>query len=342
MAHVVFCPTFAAMKILVIRFSSIGDIVLCSPVLRCLRQQLGAELHFLTKEGFAGIVQDNPHLSKIYTLDKDLHALLPALRAEGYDHVVDLHHNLRSRRVRWALGRPGTTFDKLNIEKWLLVNLHIDRLPPLHLIDRYFAALHPLGVMNDGLGLDFFIPPSAEIDFERDLGLAAFDSIAFVLGATHATKRLPEEKIMAVCGALQHPVVLLGGKAESAQGERIAAAFGPRVVNCCGKLSLAQSASVVRQAAVIVSHDTGLMHVAAAFRKNIVSIWGSTVPAFGMYPYLPAGAAQYTAMQVPGLACRPCSKIGHERCPKGHFRCMQLQDTAAIVAAVEAYMTGPK
>ena len=150
-------------KILVIRFSSIGDIVLTTPVLRCIRMQTGSEVHFLTKESFRSVVEHNPHVSRVHTIRKKVSEVLPALRSEGFDFVVDLHRNLRSWQVKSALGVPSKSFDKLNWEKWLLVNIGINRLPKLHIVDRYLAAAAPLGVQNDGLGLDYFIPESDEV-----------------------------------------------------------------------------------------------------------------------------------------------------------------------------------
>ncbi|MFT7226079.1 MAG: ADP-heptose:LPS heptosyltransferase, partial [Neolewinella sp.] len=93
---------------------------------------------------------------------------------------------------------------------------------------------------------------------------------------------------------------------------------------------------LVRKAATVVTHDTGLMHVAAAFRKPIVSIWGNTVPDLGMYPYLPGQEAleKQRRQEVVGLSCRPCSKIGHQACPQGHFRCILNQDPEAIASLV--------
>ncbi len=327
-------------KILIIRFSSIGDIVLTTPVIRCIRQQTGAELHLLTKESFRSVVEHNPHIAKVHAIRKQVREALPALRAERFDFVVDLHRNLRSLQVKLALGVPSKSFDKLNWEKWLLVNLRMNRLPALHIVDRYMAAAAPLGVHNDGLGLDYFIPEEDEAAAFRflqerlpgpsgsPLPHPAF--IAVVTGAAHATKRLPEDRIIELCRLLPLPAVLLGGPEEQAQGERIAAQAGPHVINACGMLKLNQSAAVVKHAAKVVTHDTGLMHIAAAFRKEIISIWGNTVPEFGMTPYYPAGMDKNTSMEVSGLPCRPCSKIGYADCPKGHFRCMRKIDLKVV------------
>ena len=328
-------------KILIIRFSSIGDIVLTTPVVRCLKKQTGAEVHYLTKQAFQAVLSANPYIDKVWTFGKEVTEVLPQLRAEGFDVVIDLHRNLRSLRVRFALwGVRSYAFNKLNFEKWLMVNWKINRLPNRHIVDRYLDTVRPLGVENDGAGLDYFIPAEAEVDAEAFLKerlpahLSALPYVAFVTGAAHATKRMPEAKIIAVCRLLQQPVVLLGGPDETESGARIASAAGPHVINACGALKLNQSASMVRQAAKVISHDTGLMHIAAALGKDIVSVWGNTIPAFGMYPYYPVGVNRNTNVEVPGLSCRPCSKIGFQQCPKGHFRCMNEISEEEMVGAL--------
>ena len=330
--------TSAPLKVLVIRFSSIGDIVLCSPVIRALKQQLQAEVHVLTKRSFQGILEANPYVDRVIGMEKRVSACLPLLRGEKYDRVIDLHHNLRSWRVRLSLGVKSHAFDKINLQKWLMVRFKFNVLPTRHIVDRYLDAAGGLGLRNDGAGLDYFIPPAAEISREALAIQAGFPSdspyVAIVIGAAHATKRLPEDRLIELCTRIAQPVVLLGGPEDRQSGETIAGAVGAGVWNGCGQFSLHQSASLVRQAAVVVTHDTGLMHIAAALGKPIIAIWGNTIPEFGMYPYYPVGAAKYRNFEVPGLGCRPCSKIGHAHCPKGHFRCMREQPLDEIAAAV--------
>lgn len=314
-------------KVLIIRFSSIGDIVLTTPVVRCLKKQLGIEIHYLTKRPYLPLLEANLHVDKIFSIEKNLSEVLPALRREHYDYIIDLHKNLRSLQVRLALRTKTFSFDKLNFEKWLLTCLKINRLPDLHIVDRYLDAVAPLGVKNDGLGLDYFFP-----EFRPPSTIHRPPFIAFAIGAAHATKRLPTAKIVAICKATRQPVVLLGGKAEAETGEMIVREAGSHVVNLCGKLSLHESAEVISRAEQVITHDTGMMHIAAAFQKKIVSVWGNTVPAFGMSPYYGAQQPdQNTTVEVENLPCRPCSKIGYERCPKGHFRCMNDIDLEKIV-----------
>ncbi len=321
-------------KILIIRFSSIGDIVLTTPVVRCLKQQLGAEIHYLTKQQYLPLLDANPHIDHIFTIKKNVSEVLPNLRRERYDCVVDLHKNLRTMQVRLGLflGVKWLSFDKLNFEKWLLTALKINRLPKIHIVDRYLATAAPLGIKNDGQGLDFYGPNSPQRDKQFSILNTQVPYLAFAIGAQFQTKRLPVGKIVEICQQIAQPIVLLGGKAEVADGELIAEQAGNHVTNLCGKLSLQESAEVIYGAALVITHDTGMMHIAAAFQQKILSIWGNTIPALGMAPYYGnANPDRNTSFEVEGLPCRPCSKIGHQACPKGHFRCMNEQDVEKIV-----------
>ena len=324
-------------KILIIRFSSIGDIVLTTPVIRCLKQQMpGSEIHFAVKKAFFPIVKANPYIDKIHILEDDLKGLTKRLKDENFDFIVDLHQSLRSRKIRISLGNPSRGFPKLNVKKWLLVKFKLDLMPDIHIVDRYFKAAVKLGVVNDDKGLDYFIPAEDEYGLANLPANFQQEYAAFVIGAKHATKRLPDHKIISLCKKLNMPVILLGGPEDAGKAEIIASACGPSVISFCGSLSLNQSASLVRQAKVVISHDTGLMHIAAAFRKRIVSIWGNTVPKLGMYPYMPGDEEKSTIIEVNGLKCRPCSKLGYDRCPKGHFRCMEEIDEEAVKRAVNS------
>jgi ADP-heptose:LPS heptosyltransferase len=322
-------------KILVVRFSAIGDIVLTSPVLRCLKQQTNAQIDFLTKRKFQAVVEYNPYIDNIIAVENDFREKIEDLQAAHYDIIIDLQHNWHSLRLKRVLGIKAYAFNKLNIEKWLLVNTKFNFLPPVHIVDRYLKTIEPLGVVNDGKGLDYFYPSEMEVKVADYLPFPDQPYIAFVTGAAHATKRLPETKIISLCQQIAQPIVLLGGKDEAAAGDRIAQLAGKHVWNACGKFNLHQSASWVRQAELVIAHDTGLMHIAAAFSKKIISIWGNTTPHFGMYPYYPAGINLNTSIEVVGLRCRPCSKIGHKACPKKHFRCMNEIDEARIVALIQ-------
>lgn len=327
-------------KILIIRFSSIGDIVLTTPVVRCIRKQIpGVEIHYLIKKQFAPVLETNPYIDQLHFLDNSLSKLAGNLKKQDFDFIIDLHNNLRSARLKRLLGRPSKSFPKLNIEKWLMVNLKINRLPDIHIVDRYFDAVSGLNIQNDDLGLDYFIPANDEFDpaWLPESHRGRF--IGFVLGGRHKTKIFPVEKVIEVCRLLNDPVVLIGGPEDAENGKLIADVLPGSVFNSCGQFSLSRSAALVKHAELIITNDTGLMHVAAAFNKRIISLWGNTVPEFGMYPYLPPENKTNSVMfEVKDLKCRPCSKIGFEKCPQKHFDCMKLIKSHKIAETANALM----
>lgn len=320
------------MKILIIRFSSIGDIVLTSPVIRCLKMQLpDIELHYLTKKAYECVLAGNPHIDKIHYLKKSLSESITELKKEKFDHIIDLHHNLRTFWIKAKLGISSSSFDKLNRQKWLLVNFKFKTLPPIHIVDRYLQTVEFLGVKNDSQGLDYFLLKHYEV--QNLLPQSHQKYISVVIGAQHATKRLPTEKLIQLCSKIQSPLVLLGGPEDKARGEEIAIKAGAHVINGCGQFKLDESAFLISMSEKVISHDTGLMHIAAAFNKPIISVWGNTVPEFGMYPYK---TDESHIIEVKGLNCRPCSKIGFNSCPKGHFNCMNLIDQNNIINKANA------
>ncbi len=317
-------------KFLVIRLSSIGDIVLTSPVVRCLNQQvIDSQIHFVTKEKYASIVSANPFIHKVHVLKDNLNGLIEELLEEQFDYIIDLHHNIRSSRIKNRLKIPAFTFKKLNIEKYLLVNFKINRMPRKHIVDRYLETLSVFDVTNDQKGLDFFIPEVQNFPLAGLPDGFRKGYVAFVISGTWATKKLPVKKAVEICNRSDYPVILLGGKTEQADADAILSTTKGNVLSFAGKINLFQSASLVRDANIVLSNDTGLMHIAAAFKKKVLSFWGNTVPDFGMVPYQAHPASEM--MEVAGLRCRPCSKLGFRKCPKKHFRCMEDQDVERAV-----------
>jgi len=318
-------------KVLIVRFSSIGDIVLTTPIIRCLKEQLegDVEIHYLTKKNFSEILKHNSYLTKIHTIEKTSSEIIETLKKENFDYIVDLHNNIRSSYIKRNLKGISFTVNKINFAKWLIVNFKVDRLPKVHIVDRYFETFKALGVENDGKGLDYFISSNDEIELSISSGF-----VAFAIGGSYTTKKLPDEKIIKICKNLNMQVILLGGQEDIAIGNKIKTLVGDRIDNLCGELTINQSAWVISQADSVITHDTGMMHIAAAFKRPIVSIWGNTIPEFGMYPYLPTNAPPPTMIYVPDLNCRPCSKLGHSSCPKKHFNCMNLIDEQKVVEAI--------
>lgn len=318
-------------KILVIRFSSIGDIVLTTPVVRCLKNQLeDIELHVLTKKKFSSLFKKNTYVDKVFEFDASLKDNIKELKAENYDYVVDLQKNKRSKRVTSSLRCPHSSFPKLNFKKFLLTAFKLNLMPDIHIVDRYFEAVRELGVKNDMKGLDFFISEENHYDISKLPSAFQNGFHAFVIGGTYKTKILPAVKIVEVIKKLQEPVVLLGGPDDVERANEVLSAVNENVVSLAGKINLEQSAYLVKIAKSVLTNDTGLMHIAAAFHKNIVSVWGNTVPELGMYPYLPNEKEKCHIVERKDIRCRPCSKLGFKDCPKKHFRCMMEIDADVV------------
>ena len=299
-----------------------------------MKQQLGAEIHFLTKSKFKGVLEHNPYIDQIIAFE-DLDHSLELLKSNAYDHIVDLHSNLRSSKVCKTLGVQAFKLDKINIAKWMLVNIGLDRLPNKHIVDRKFDAIQSLGVEYDGEGLDYFFETDADLlkGFEKSKR-----RIGIVLGAAHYTKRIPLDFVKQITEVFDAEFFLLGGPAEKDLGEQLV--VENKVYNWCGKTSLQGSAQLMDACDLIISSDTGLMHIAAALDKRIITIWGSTVPSFGMYPFIKNGGNIHISQQVEGLHCRPCSKIGYNQCPKGHFACMRNQKIEKLLENMNLQLSG--
>ncbi len=327
------------MKFLIIRFSSIGDIVLTTPVIRCLKTQMpNAEVHFLTKPQYQNILENNPYLDKLHILT-DLKSTIKQLKAENFDFIIDLHNNIRTLRFKMGLfSVPSFSFNKLNVRKWLLTSFKINLLPKKHIVDRYMQTVSFFDVYNDGKGLDYFIQEKDVVSY-TDLPLSHLHGfIAIVIGAAHATKKLPLHKLKELCSLIDHPIVLLGGKEDTGTGEEIRQTDAIKIYNACGKFSLNESADLVKKSSIVVTNDTGLMHIAAAFKKPVISVWGNTVPRFGMAPYYGNFTPPESKFEIENLPCRPCSKIGYKKCPLNHFKCMQLQDMRNIQTTITTFL----
>ena len=332
------------MRLLFIRFSSIGDIVFTTPAIRCAKQQIpGVELHFLTKASMKAVTEANPYIDHFHYFDKDLNATIKDLKAFQFDYIIDLHKNLRTFQIQKALGVPSLSYQKLSLQKLLLTKLHLNYMPVRHIVDRSLDALSALGVVNDGKGLDYFISNAATLP--SNALPAAFQSgyIALVIGASYASKKLPVALLQALCHKIPYPIVLIGGKEDQEQGAAIEAINPIKIFNACGKFNLHESALLVKQSRTVISHDTGFLYIACAFHKKTVAIWGATSPALQVEPYYPNTTSSFNKDEwyfnaiVPNLPCQPCSNYGTKQCPQGHFACMKKQDLQSIADKAIAY-----
>jgi len=298
-----------------------GDIIYTTPVVRCLKLQIpDAEIHFLTKKQFAYIYQQNPHLTKLHTLKESLSATIEQIKLEKFDLIVDLHNNLRTSIIKIRTGIKSLTYKKDRLSKFLVLKLRLKSfIDPRHLVDRYLEVVKPLGIVNDHQPIDYYINKSYE-KAEFLPGTHQQKYVAFIIGATHFTKRLPNYKIIEICKSIHLPVVLLGGPDVTENATEIVNAVGSNVFSTCGITNLDQSVFLVSQAHKVIGFDTGLTHISEAFNKPLASIWGGTTPELlGVQPY----KISESLMAGIDLACRPCSKFGLEKCPLEHFNCMK-------------------
>ncbi len=260
--------------------------------------------------------------------------MIDELKHENYDCIIDLHNDARTARIKKAVGKKSFFFHKLNVQKNIYTSIKLNILPKEHIVDRYLTTLKSFGVKNDGAGLDYFIP-SKEETHKHDIPTSHHAGyIACGIGAAYFTKRWPLHKWKKFAETMDHPIILLGGKEDAQNGNEIASVDPVKVYNACGKFNINESADLIRKSKLIISHDSGLMHIAAAFKKPVISLWGNTVPSFGMYPYYGDIQITNSIIQTNKLWCRPCSKTGYDKCPLGHFKCMEKIEIADVVAAV--------
>jgi len=327
------------LKLLFIRFSSIGDIVLVSPLLRCIREQKpDTKIHFLVKKKFSPVIQYNPHIETIHEYDNDFSSTLNELKSEKFDYIIDLQNNLRSFRFKRNLNvKKSFTVNKINFRKWLYVNLKINILPQKSIVDRYFDTLKYFKIENDNRGLEFFTSPDSTEILEKIPSEIKNNYLVAVIGAAHFTKQIPENIYIEILNKSNIPVILTGGSTDIEKSKQIAENLTVPYFNATGICTLGETAEIIKNSKVVITPDTGSMHIAAAFTKPIVSLWGNTVPQFGMYPYMPNYENLYYIAEVKDLRCRPCSKIGYKKCPKKHFRCMNNQDIDGIVEKIKNF-----
>jgi heptosyltransferase-2 len=185
--------------------------------------------------------------------------------------------------------------------------------------------------------LDYFIPQKDIVLFSHLPATHVHGFITIAIGAAHNTKKLPVHKLKELCSLIDQPVILLGGKEDAVIANEIASTDPIKIYNACGKFNLNESADLVRKSGLLVTHDTGMMHIAAALQKPTVSVWGNTVPEFGMDAYYGNYEIEHAKFGIQDLPCRPCSKIGYDKCPLKHFKCMELHNMHEISKTISGF-----
>lgn len=322
------------LKILFIRFSSIGDIILASPAIRCAKLQIPeVEIHFLTKSNMEVVSENNPYIDKFHYYSGNLSDTIQELKSEKFDLVVDLHKNIRSFIIRLRLKVPFVSFRKLSIEKFLLTKFGINKMPDRHISLRSVDALKSLNVEYDGMGLDYFVNKEEVRNWRNKFQEVPQDYIVLVLGASYETKRMPIGKWLEWIDKMPLPIVLLGGGDCLKENDELMNSRRKNLISLVNKCSLNESAAIVRDSKLVASHDTGLLYMASAFGVPSLAIWGGTSPKLQVEPFYADSIKKrkYFNSIVEDLDCQPCSNYGTRKCPKGHFKCMLNQNIDQLV-----------
>lgn len=326
-------------KILIVRMSSIGDIVLTTPVIRALRLRFpDAQIDFLVKSQFASLPENNPNISNIIPFDSGsgfggLLKLRNRLSAEKYDWLIDLHRSLRSRFLSAFCGfKLKTTYKKQLFNRFMLIRFKKNfykEVKPVYM--RYFEALEPFHIEYDGNGTEVFL---LESDFSGfNSGIINEKTVVLCPGAAHANKQWLHERFAQLAIELSLSgcnVVLLGGKKEKRLCEQIKEISKVELHILAGETSLRQSAALLSKSAVVVANDSGMMHLAQAVKTPVVAIYGPTTRELGFFPF-----PEKSTVIEKELSCRPCTFKGAESCPKGHFNCMKNIGSQEVADAIK-------
>jgi heptosyltransferase-2 len=315
-------------NVLIVRFSSIGDIVLTTPVVRAIRaRHPAARITYVVREDYADLLRHNPRIDRILTWRhrSPLGPLARELRAGEWTHRLDLHGSLRSRHLRLLVGGKWTGYPKHRLRRSLLIASRRVRggtLGPV--VERYARAARELDITLDDRPAEVFVSVDAEQaadSFLDEHGLGRTRRLlALVPGAAHATKRWPTEHWAALVDRLAatNDLVILGGAAERGLADALADRGGPAVASAAGRFSLLGAAALLRRSAAVAAGDTGLMHLATAVGTPVIALYGPGVEELGFFPW--HAAARVIERDLP---CRPCSAHGSARCPLGHHRCLR-------------------
>jgi lipopolysaccharide heptosyltransferase II len=331
---------FRSVNILVVRFSSIGDIILTTPLLRAIRQRHpGSRVTVLTKEAFAPLLSDNPHVNVVLGLDtrRSLARAATELRAERYTHLLDLHGSLRSWALRALVPGHWRGYSKHRLARSVLIRTKRNIYPTSRPVaERYFAAARDLDVSPDGNPPQLFLNQKARTAATAWMGRVRIGTdrplLAVAPGAAHATKRWPPEHWRGLIGQLVgegFDIAVVGGEQDAPLAAGLVDISPTRVASGAGKFGLQETGAVLEVARALVSGDTGVMHMATGVGTPVVAVFGPTVEPFGFFPY----SKTASVLELP-LPCRPCSSQGSARCPLGHHRCLRDLLPDSVHAAV--------
>jgi len=311
------------MKVLFIRFSSLGDVLLTTPIVRTFRSHFAdAEIQFLTKTPFAPLLENNPHIDSLIRFDNEKESMLQLitrLQKEHYIHIIDLHDKLRSALIkRFVKGKAITYNKKHAYRKKLLKNPELE--PISSTIDLYASVFEPFGISLDEKRLDLYLPEN-EKEIAQSLLPPNKKIVTISPGASWFTKQYPVEYYRAIVKYLLNKenveIILIGTEKEKSLTDEIASTSQTGIWDLGGKTSLMESAVIIKNSDLFISGDCGPMHMAAALGVPQIALFGPTHPKLGFAPLNPR--AKILTLD---LECSPCTLHGNDSCPQRHFKCM--------------------
>ena len=342
--------TAAIKKTLIFRLSSIGDIVLTTPFIRLWHAKYPAvEIEFAVRKEYADLLRYHPAISRLHEIDvsegrEGLIRWRSYFQKQNFDSVFDLHNNFRTKFMRSGLDVPAHVIDKRTVQRWILVKTKLNLFRQIiPVAERYIEAAKSCGIKPDREGAELFVPQQIS-DRVREKIASRFGTetksiVAICPGSKHFTKRWPVEFYSALTKRILETataVILLGGTEDKSLADIIMRSAGDSLYNACEEFSLLETVAAIDQCKAVVSNDSGLMHIACARKKPVISIFGSSVKEFGFFPY----HADSKIFEVDGLRCRPCSHIGRDSCPKQHFQCMKKIEPDMIFDELSALLRG--
>ena len=316
-------------KILIIRLSSLGDIVLTQSAVQALCNEFSnTQIHYLTKKVYAPIVEMFNCVDKIHYWENK-HTLLKKLRIIKFDIVIDLHSKLNTFIIKsFSNAKQTVTYDKQHMLRRQIINQKTDNVIS-STVGLYFTALRKIGINSEVFNPKLF--PAKDTEMPK-----AFTTnenakyIGLFPGALHKTKQYPikqlAEFIDSVPTEWNCQFLIFGSEAENNLAEELNSLTKTNIIDLCGKLDLQQLVFAISKIDAVITNDSGPMHIAAALEKSQIAIFGATHPKLGFAP-MNKNAILLSA----NLQCQPCSLHGGKECPKGHFNCMKLATAEQIL-----------
>jgi len=330
------------MKILILRLSSMGDILLATPVPEVLKNLYsGSEIHWVVYKNFENSIRNNPNIDRIIAFEKgdNLKEIRKNIRSTEYDLIFDLHKNSKTYFLTRGL-RNVFRYDKRIIERFLLVFFK-RKYKTIPATEMYFAALKKAGIKTpDKWKLSFYPDADCETSTVAKYSLKKEPYAVLVPGASYFTKIWPKEhfkklaEMILLEGKFKRIIVIGKGEDEETIGKYICGENNDKLLNLTGKLNLDETASVIKYSDIVITNDNGPMHLAECFKKRIVALFGCTTEELGFFPY----STDFKAVEVKELKCRPCTHFGRKKCPKGHFKCMKNISPESVYKTLTGFL----